>query len=55
VAWRSKGAGLVEDVTSLRAAFQRGRRAFLLNPPADPTTDTDTVERRTVANILATL
>jgi uncharacterized protein YbjT (DUF2867 family) len=58
-AWRSKGVGLVEadveDVTSLRAAFQRGRRAFLLNPPADPATDTDAVERRTVANILAAL
>ncbi len=57
--WRTKGAEIIEantkDVSSLRAAFQRGRRAFLLNPPADTTTDTDVVERRTVANILAAL
>ncbi|WP_202880480.1 hypothetical protein [Sinorhizobium medicae] len=37
------------------AAFRRGRRAFLLNPPADTTKDTDTVERRTAANILVAL
>jgi len=55
-AWRARGAEIieanVEDVASLRAAFRRGRRAFLLNPPADPATDTDAVERRTVADIL---
>jgi uncharacterized protein YbjT (DUF2867 family) len=45
----------VEDVVSLRAAFRRGRRAFLLNPNADPRCDTDAVERRTVARILAAL
>ena len=45
----------VEDVASLRAAFRRGRRAFLLNPNADPSSDTDAVERRTVANILEAL
>ena len=57
--WRAKGAQIVEadaeDVESLRAAFRLGRRAFILNPPAAPSTDTDTVERRTVANILAAL
>lgn len=57
--WRANAAQIVEadinDVRSLRAAFQRGRRAFLLNPPADPKDDTDTVERRTIANILAAL
>lgn len=57
--WLERGAGIavadVEDVASLRAVFRRGRRAFLLNPPADTTTDTDVVERRTVANILAAL
>lgn len=57
--WRAKGADIaeadVEDVASLRAAFRRGRRALLLNPPADTTTDTDAVERRTVAKILAAL
>src|SRR5687768_13410589 len=45
----------VEDVGSLRAAFRRGRRAFLLNPNADPGSDTDAVERRTVARILEAL
>ena len=44
-----------EDVKSLRAVFQRGRRAFLLNPPADPSGDTDAIELRTIANILAAL
>jgi uncharacterized protein YbjT (DUF2867 family) len=58
-AWREKGAEIaeanVEDVASLRAAFQRGRRAFLLNPSADTSADTDTIERRTVARILSAL
>lgn len=45
----------VEDADSLRAAFRRGRRAFLLNPPADVALDTDVVERRTVARILEAL
>jgi len=57
--WRDKGAEIVEadveDVASLRAAFRRGRRAFLLNPPADTSKDTDAIERHTVANILAAL
>lgn len=57
--WRHKGALVLqadaEDVASLRAAFQTGRRAFLLNPPADPTGDTDKTERRTIANILAAI
>ncbi|CAD5260503.1 NmrA family protein [Bosea sp. 62] len=57
--WLAKGAKLVKadvaDVPSLRAAFQQGRRAFLLNPPADTSQDTDVVERHTVANILRAL
>lgn len=57
--WREKGAEIakadVEDEASLRAAFRRGRRAFLLNPPADTGLDTDLVERRTVAGILGAL
>lgn len=55
----SRGANIVEadveDVVSLRNAFRRGRRALLLNPPADPTSDTDTAERRTVACIIEAL
>lgn len=58
-AWRAKGAEIfeanVDDIVSMRAAFRRGRRAFLLNPPAATSTDTDAVERRTVANILSAL
>lgn len=54
--WRQKGALVlaadVHDVPSLKTAFRQGRRAFLLNPPADPSGDTDRAERRTIANIL---
>jgi len=50
------GADVVEvdvhDVAGLRNVFQRCRRAFLLNPPADISTDTDTEERKTVRCIL---
>lgn len=57
--WRKKGASVlkadVEDIASLKAAFQKGKRAFLLNPPADPSGDNDAVERRTISNILAAL
>jgi uncharacterized protein YbjT (DUF2867 family) len=45
----------VRDVSALRDAFRRGRRAFVLNPPADPSTDTDREERATVAAILQAL
>ena len=45
----------VDEVVSLRAAFRRGRRAFLLNPPGDTSTDTDIAERRSVSNIFAAL
>ena len=57
--WREKGTSVaeadVEDVSSLRAAFRCGRRAFLLNPPADPSGDTDATERGTIRNILSAL
>jgi uncharacterized protein YbjT (DUF2867 family) len=45
----------VFDVDALRAILRTGRRAFLLNPPADPSTDTDEQERRSVAAILQAL
>lgn len=58
-AWLTEGAEIVEanvnEVASLRAAFRRGSRAFLLNPNADTSADTDAVERRTVANMLSAL
>ncbi|MES2939568.1 MAG: NmrA family NAD(P)-binding protein [Pseudomonadota bacterium] len=57
--WPGTRARIVEadanDPDVLRAVFRQGRRAFLLNPPADPGTDTDAVERRTVAGILRAL
>ncbi|MES2888030.1 MAG: NmrA family NAD(P)-binding protein [Pseudomonadota bacterium] len=57
--WREKGASVAmadaENVASLTAAFRQGKRAFLLNPPADPTGDTDATELRTVRNILIAL
>lgn len=43
------------DPDALRTAFRRGRRAFLLNPPAAPSTDTDAEETATVRSILAAL
>ncbi|HJR73071.1 MAG TPA: NmrA family NAD(P)-binding protein [Luteimonas sp.] len=56
---RMRGAEVAEvdilDAEALRAVFRRGRRAFLLNPPADIATDTDAVERRSVSAILAAL
>jgi uncharacterized protein YbjT (DUF2867 family) len=43
------------DPEALRSAFSRGRRAFLLNPPADPSTDTDKKETATARAILKAL
>jgi uncharacterized protein YbjT (DUF2867 family) len=57
--WCKRGAEVavadVHDVDALRAVFRRGRRAFLLNPPADPSSDTDVEERATVQCLLAAL
>lgn len=57
--WEHRGARFavvdVLDVDAMRAVLKRGRTAFVLNPPADVSTDTDAQERRTVAAILAAL
>jgi uncharacterized protein YbjT (DUF2867 family) len=45
----------VNDVAQLRRVFSQGTRLFLLNPPAQPHTDTDKLERRSVASILEAL
>ena len=45
----------VYDVEALRRVFRTGRRAFLLNPPADPSGDSDREERATAAAIVAAL
>lgn len=57
--WQAEGAqvavGDVLDVEGLRRILRSGRRAFLLNPPADPSTDTDVQERKTVDALVAAL
>ncbi len=57
--WDRKGVDVavadIMDVATLRSAFKRGRRAFLINPPASIKDDTDAIETRTVANMLAAL
>lgn len=57
--WEAKGAASVradiEDTVSLREAFRQGRRAFLLNPPADVSGDTDAGELHTIGKMLAAL
>ena len=45
----------IRDVDKLRKVFQTGKRAFLLNPPADPSGDTDSEERANVAAIVSAL
>lgn len=55
-AWQRRGAEVavadVHDVASLREVFCRGQRAFLLNPNADISSDTDQEERETVRCLL---
>jgi len=57
--WMASGASVaeadVDDPSSLRSVFRRGRRAFLLNPPGDVTGDPDVTERHTIANIVSAL
>src|SRR5690554_3763507 len=45
----------IRNVDVLRDVFRTGKRAFLLNPPADPSGGTDEEERANVAAILAAL
>lgn len=55
----SAGAAIaVVDINhrdALRAVFRTGTRAFLLNPPAPTSTDTDVEEHRTLTGIAAAL
>lgn len=45
----------VRDTDGLRQVFRIGKRAFLLNPPAAPSTDTDEEERANLAAIMTAL
>lgn len=45
----------VPDTAALRAVLARANRAFLLNPPAPPTSDTNREELRTARSISAAL
>ncbi|SKB47984.1 NmrA family NAD(P)-binding protein [Dyadobacter psychrophilus] len=55
--WKQKGAEVaiadVHDVETLRRVFRRGKRLFLLNPPASPDTDTVAEEKKSLACIIA--
>jgi uncharacterized protein YbjT (DUF2867 family) len=57
--WRNRGAQTavvdVHNTHDLRAVFRTGTRAFLLNPNADVSTDTDREEHATVRSIVAAL
>lgn len=57
--WEQRGAEVavldLRDAGSLRQVFRRGRRAFLLNPPADPGGDASADERVTARSIVAAL
>lgn len=55
-AWQERGAQVavvdIHDINALNQVFRQGNRLFLLNPPADPSTDTATEERKSVSAIL---
>jgi uncharacterized protein YbjT (DUF2867 family) len=58
--WEQKGARVatadVHDADSLRRVFGRtGRRLFLLNPPALPSTDNEAEERKSLTSILSAI
>ena len=54
--WQKLGAQVavadVNDTAKLRQVFKRGKRLFLLNPPAEPSTNIDLEERKSLASIL---
>jgi uncharacterized protein YbjT (DUF2867 family) len=57
--WAAHGAEVaiadVHDVRALRGILERGTRLFLLNPPADPSTDTAAEETESMRAILAAI
>ena len=57
--WQAKGAKFavadIYDTEGLQDIFKTGKNIFVLNPPADPLTDTDLQERKTGASLVAAL
>jgi uncharacterized protein YbjT (DUF2867 family) len=57
--WKQKGAKVavadVNNVDELRQIFREGKRLFLLNPPASPSTDTVVEERKSMHSIISAL
>jgi uncharacterized protein YbjT (DUF2867 family) len=53
--WQKRGAQVaiadVHDTLELHHVFTTGKRLFLLNPPANPATDIDTEERKSLTSI----
>lgn len=54
--WQKRGAQVevadVHNTAELCRVFAKGQRLFLLNPPANPATDIDVEERKSLASIL---
>jgi uncharacterized protein YbjT (DUF2867 family) len=57
--WMSKGAQIavadIYNTAALHEIFKKGKSIFILNPPADPMTDTPVQERKTVASLVEAL
>ena len=57
--WQAQGAQWavadIYDTTALHDIFKTGQSVFLLNPPADPMTDTSVQERKTAASLVEAL
>lgn len=58
-AWTSQGASFavcdIRDTKALHKVFMNAKKVFVLNPPADPTTDTSAEERRTADSLVTAL
>jgi uncharacterized protein YbjT (DUF2867 family) len=54
--WQKRGAQVevvdIHNTAELHGVFAKGKRLFLLNPPANPATDTDVEERKSLVSIL---
>lgn len=57
--WMSKGAQIavvdIYDTSALHETFKKGKSIFILNPPADPMTDTPVQERKTATSLAEAL